>query len=79
MRLMLTSETRKTARERVLERLYEKPMPQLLAWAFNQHGSKVAAAAALDTTVQTFDRWLDKWGVELTPAQAVVREEREAA
>lgn len=70
---------RKTARERALERQFKLPMPQLLATVFNQHGTKTATAAALDASIPTLDRWLEKWGVELKPAQAVAPEEREAA
>jgi putative sterol carrier protein len=70
---------RRTARERALERMHGKTMPQLLVAVFNQHGTKRATAKALDASIPTLDRWLEKWGVELRPTQAIAPGEQEAA
>lgn len=70
---------RTTARERMLERLHGRRMPDLLASTFNEHGNIKAAARALDASRGTVERWLDKWGVEIIPAQAVLAEDDAAA
>lgn len=69
---------RPTARERALERLHGKPMPELLASTFNQHGNIKGTAEALDASRFAVERWLDKWGVEIVPAQAVLPDDETA-
>lgn len=57
--------TRTTPRVRALEARFGKPIAQIIADAFNEHGNADAAARELGVSRQAFEIWFWKYGVRV--------------